>query len=621
MKLHPQFMRLYAKYGSSSSKVETTLDEIARVLDCTHRHALNVVTAMEKQGWIIWTPKRGRGSRSGLEFAVPAEQIAAESVLAALNGRDLEQALKQVRSYAQTPQLEQALQSRLLDFFGHHRETGPDRQVDTLRLPLRQKLHTVDPLYMNLTAESFVASHVFDGLVQRNGRSGEIVPLAAHAWEADESRTRWVFYLRKGMQFHNGRPLTSRDVVYSLRRLSGSGRPLLYSSIVKTLRSIETVGPLAVSMELAEPNELFLPFLCTSRASILPEELHGAEETSFGLQPVGTGPFRVVELNERHCILEAFAAYHLGRAQLDRAEIIHVPWTGGGNTAPEGDSSPFHLIHNPGEAAEVGWSRMHSHASVRKFVTCNTGTGGPLQDLRIRAAVMNCIRDGAADSNDSVDSTLAAAGTTGFADSAGSTSSVDSVGPIADSARSAGPTGSEQSAAPGGQDPLLPADRPLLIATIPQYREDGRLVAERLLAYGVPCELLLIEPEAFKGTARLQADLIIFSLIRDQDEELRLFDLYQTISEHMEASVHSTVQHLLSGVRHEANPEVRAAYFRQLEELLTEERLLQILYEKPLETAFLPSVRGLAFNSQGWIDLRQIWFPPEAGGPQDTTMG
>jgi SgrR family transcriptional regulator len=584
MKLHSQFLRLHAHYGGTGAKTETTLDEIARVLDCTHRHALNVVTAMEGLGWIVWSPKRGRGSRSGLEFAVHAEQIAVEAVTAALSGRELEQAVRQIRAYVQTPQLEQALQSRLLGFFGHHRENGPNSQVDTLRLPLRQKLHTVDPLYMNLTAESFVASHVFDCLVRRNGRSGEIEPLAAHAWETDGSRTRWVFYLRKGIQFHNGQPLTSRDVVYSLRRLSGSGRPLLYSSIVKTLRRIEALGPLAVMMELAEPNELFLPFLCTSRASILPEELHGTEEDTFGLKPVGTGPFRVAELNGRHCILEAFPAYHLGRAQLDRAEIIHVPWTGGDPAGAEVEGSPFHLIHNPGAEAETGWSRMHSHASIRKFVTCNTGSDGPLQQPALRAAVMESIRGGKEDGDGDVNSNSDGAGTW-------------ELGGVKGTAL------------------LLPADRPLLIATIPQYREDGELVAARLLGRGLPSRLLLLEPEAFKGAARLQADLIIFSLIRDQDEELRLFDLYHTVSEHMEPPVKSRVQSLLSGVRHKADPVERAGYFLQLEELLEQEQLLQILYEKPLETAYLPSVRGLSFNSQGWIDLRQIWFPPEAPCP------
>lgn len=206
MKLHPQFLRLHAYYGGSGSKTETTLDEIARALDCTHRHALNVVTAMERLGWIVWSPKRGRGSRSGLEFAASAEQIAAEAVMAALSGRELEQALRQVRAYAQSPQLEQALQSRLLGFFGHHRESGPNTQVDTLRLPLRQKLHTVDPLYMNLTAESFVASHVFDGLVRRDGPSGRLRPWRPTPGRRMKAAPAGCFICARGCSFTTGSP-------------------------------------------------------------------------------------------------------------------------------------------------------------------------------------------------------------------------------------------------------------------------------------------------------------------------------------------------------------------------------------------------------------------------------
>lgn len=42
------------------------------------------------------------------------------------------------------------------------------------------------------------------------------------------------------------------------------------------------------------------------------------------------------------------------------------------------------------------------------------------------------------------------------------------------------------------------------------------------------------------------------------------------------------------------------------------EHQLYILYEHPVQTAFLPSLRGVTFNSQGWVDLRRVWFPPEA---------
>ncbi|MBB6730778.1 hypothetical protein [Cohnella zeiphila] len=47
-----------------------------------------------------------------------------------------------------------------------------------------------------------------------------------------------------------------------------------------------------------------------------------------------------------------------------------------------------------------------------------------------------------------------------------------------------------------------------------------------------------------------------------------------------------------------------------IERKTTREHLLCILSEKPAPNAFLPSVRGVTFNSQGWVNLRTIRFPP-----------
>ncbi|MGN7308811.1 hypothetical protein ACTHQ2_22985 [Bacillus subtilis] len=47
----------------------------------------------------------------------------------------------------------------------------------------------------------------------------------------------------------------------------------------------------------------------------------------------------------------------------------------------------------------------------------------------------------------------------------------------------------------------------------------------------------------------------------------------------------------------------------RIEQFLVQQSLLFHLTEKPVETAYLPSVRGLSFNSQGWVNLRHIWFP------------
>ncbi|MFC5471020.1 ABC transporter substrate-binding protein [Cohnella suwonensis] len=590
MKLHRQYLRLHARYGGDAEG-STTLEEIGRLLECTPRNATNIVREMSRSGWISWEASRGRGKRSVLRFLVQPEEIAAQAMMAAMNRKDMTQAIGELRDY-RSASLQEHLQGWLLSYFGHHAEIRSDRRYDTFRLPIRQPLRTVDPLYMNLLAESFVASHVFDGLVRRTQRREEIAPGIAHAWDVDDGRTGWTFHLRKEVLFHHGKVLTADDVVYTFERLVRSTRRTLYGHIYKGISSVRAIDANTVRFTLEEPNELFLPFLCTSRAAIVPKDLNQLGSLRFGHAPLGTGPFKVAEMNEGICVLEAFSSHFQGRAHLDRVEIVHVPWEAvpsGGTDKPHGDGgsggaaksgnsggaaltggtmdgasgpgaetlSPFHVIHSP-SSAERGWSHIHSDTTVRKFVTCNTKKTGPLSDPAERARLFASIGK--------------------------------SVGRSADAAG----------------EPVA-----LQLATITPYRADAEALAAKLGERGYACRVVCVPPEEFKGDVRLASDLILFSSLRDQDEQLRLYDLYLTIAEHVDAHTRIDIEIALRRVDKEADPTVRSFELGKVEQLLIKERQLYILSERPLPTAYLPSVRGVTFNSQGWVNLRTIWFPPK----------
>jgi SgrR family transcriptional regulator len=563
MKLHQQFLGLHSHFGGLPS-VGVTLDELAELLECTHRNATNIVRKMTQNGWISWDSYRGRGRRSTLRFLVQPEEIAVQSMMQAINRKDITRAIDQIRVHKKSSTLQEHLQGWLLTYFGHHSEIRSDRQIDTLRIPIRQQLHTVDPLYMNLLAESFVSSHVFDGLARRTNERHEILPNIAHAWEVDTSRTKWTFYLRKEVLFHHGKVMTAEDVVNTFERLIRSSRRTLYSFIFKAIKSVLALNPTTVSFELEEPNELFLPFLCTSRAAIVPKDLNPLSNQRFGKIPAGTGPFKITEMDEGICVLEVFTPYFQGRAHLDRVEIVHVPWD---NEAGYGGDplSPFHVIPNP-SSSENDWSHIHSETTIRKFVTCNTNKAGPLTDPTVRARLLACLRE-------------------------------DTV-PTAEESR---PTSDP------GELPI-----PIQIATIPQYQQEADALADKLEKSGYSCKVVSSSPEEFKGSVRLESDLILFSLFRDQDEQLRLFDLYLTIAEHVEPHSRIDIEKALAAVRREPDPVTRAQHLDKIEELLLREHQLCILSEKPLPTAYLPSVRGVTFNSQGWVNLRTIWFPPNS---------
>ncbi len=558
MKLHSQYLKLHSHYGGVS-KISVTMDELALIFGCTHRNTLHIVNKMVKLEWISWTPSRGRGRRSSLQFLVTSEEIALQSMMQAISRKDVHHAIEGIKTHASSSSLQDTLQGWLLTYFGHHSEIRSDKQIDTLRLPITQQLHTFDPIYMNLLAESFVSSHVFDGLVRRSREERDkIVPCLAHAWDVDETRTLWTFYLRKEVLFHHGKVLTSEDVVYSLRRLMKTSQRTLYSYIFKEIQEVSVLNPSTVRIELKKPNELFLPFLCTSRAAIVPRDLEGIGEISFGRRPVGTGPFKVVEMNEDTCVLEVFPYYFQGRAHLDRVEILYVPWDIEAVSSDMG--SAFHVIQNPSSSESSSWSRIHSESSIRKFVTCNTQKKGPLSDPLLRADILSCLAE-----------------------------------------------------EPLQLASIIKTNHEVLlqIATIPQYVGDADYIAARLEHHGYPCNVVSVSPEEFKGPIRLESDLIVFSLFRDEDEQLRLFDLYLTLSQHIEVHTRVDIEGWLHKIAREPDPASRAESFGQIEDLLIREHHLHILYEKPTQTAYLPSVRGVSFNSQGWVDLRHVWFPPQ----------
>jgi len=599
LKLHQQYLLLHRHYGHHTEH-ELTLANLAELLNCTHRNTLTIVKKMVAHDWISWVSQRGRGRRSSLTLLVPADQIAAEYMMQAMNRRELQEAAEQVRAFSSSTTMQDYLNQWLLGYSGHHTEAGTNNeQIDTLRLPLRQQLHALDPLYINLLAESFVTSHVFDGLVQR-GEKGEILPCLAHTWDVSADRQTWTFYLRKGITFHNGQMLTSHDIVHTFERLQSTDRRTLYRDVSKQILSIEAVSLLTVCFRLKKPHELFLSFLTTSRAAIVPspgtheQKMNHAGDPHGMQKPVGTGPFKVTAWDDHLCRLEAFSSYFQGRAHMDRVDILQIPWSASAKMDDSQDiETPFfHLVHNPSSSAGADWTQISAGVMVHKLLTCNTQKTGPLNDPEVRAHLQSCLAgmyrdDGHADDSEVMETDFSAVNTKKVQVHSEGFSHV-SISSISSSPIS------------------------LHIATIPQYRRDAKHLASILEQYGFSCTVRTATMEQFKGNLRLESDLILFSLIRDRDEELRRYDLYSTLSEHLEDSARITIHEMLQTIIASPIAADRTSELDRIEQFLVGQNLLFHLSEKPVETAYLPSVRGLSFNSQGWVNLRHIWFPSDA---------
>ena len=154
--------------------------------------------------------------------------------------------------------------------------------------------------------------NVFEGLVKPDS-DGNLIPAVAEAVDVNDAADEYTFTLRQGIQFHNGNPVTSGDVVYSLSRAAGleTGEPLV--SDVAGITSVEATDDNTIVVKLKAPDTEFLAHATTA---IIPEGIDPSQEV------VGTGPYKLTGRKVQESItLEKFNEYWGEPAYLDKVTL------------------------------------------------------------------------------------------------------------------------------------------------------------------------------------------------------------------------------------------------------------------------------------------------------------
>ena len=143
-----------------------------------------------------------------------------------------------------------------------------------------------------------------NGLVHYNGETPEPLDIRgdlATGWTVSEGGTSYLFNLPENARWHDGAPLTSDDVEFSINEMLRTDVPRPRSGQIRPyVKSVQAVDPYQVQIDLNFPSSAFLAFLATDFMKMWPKHHVGtdpATQKNMRLEDniLGSGPFKMVE--------------------------------------------------------------------------------------------------------------------------------------------------------------------------------------------------------------------------------------------------------------------------------------------------------------------------------------
>ncbi|MFH1135127.1 MAG: ABC transporter substrate-binding protein [Pseudomonadota bacterium] len=184
-----------------------------------------------------------------------------------------------------------------------------------------QPTNNLDPHFSASISDILLLEQVYHHLTFIDAKNQAVPDLAA-SWESADGKT-WVFHLKDGVKFSDGRPVTSKDVVFSYNRLRDAkvGAPTV--KLYENVTAIEAVAPLTVKFTLARSNPEFPADTGDYHACVIPD---GTKDPAK--ERLGSGPYVVAAVfPEDRIVLKKnphFAMKDADGSALPYLEEIHL---------------------------------------------------------------------------------------------------------------------------------------------------------------------------------------------------------------------------------------------------------------------------------------------------------
>ncbi len=259
-------------------------------------------------------------------------------------------------------------------------------ESDTVVVLLENSPTSLDPRVGTDAVSEHLHELIFDGLVATDAQYN-FMPSLAERWEEPDPLT-YIFHLRPGVLFQDGRLLSSRDVAWTINSMRDGVVISAKTNTYAAVTGIETPDAGTVIFHLSRPDNSLLENLTASAMGIVP---YGSGK-EFAQHPVGTGAFRFVSASmDQEVVLDANGRSWSGVPKIKRLRFAVVPDANTRTLELEKGTAdisvnPTTMDTLPVLATKANLAIEEAPGTVVQYLTFNTRDAA-LRDARVRRAI------------------------------------------------------------------------------------------------------------------------------------------------------------------------------------------------------------------------------------------
>ncbi len=188
-----------------------------------------------------------------------------------------------------------------------------------LRIAIKGEPSSLNPNNKRIIWDQFVANRLFDTL-SKSSNNLKIVPSLLHSWSNPDSHT-WIFKIRKGIKFHNGDMLTTKDIIFTLDRIKKKYKS--YANIFAKISSYTIIDKYTFRVKTYNSVDTFKIF---NNIHIVPSKyIQKVGEKKFALHPIGSGAYKYASGDTKELKLKRYENYWGKKANIENVIIKYIP--------------------------------------------------------------------------------------------------------------------------------------------------------------------------------------------------------------------------------------------------------------------------------------------------------